>query len=558
MKSKKMGGRGNPFALMRYTTGSRGILLAFLIMAPVSAVLEVALAYAMAAAVDYAMYGELSEIGKYVLWFGFYIILNFLGGYGYKRIRWKLLTKTMADLKIDLHASILSMSLDSFQQRNSAEYISEMTTYMDILQNSYFSIILGLYPEGLKFIISTIAIFFISPVMGFFVLLLAVAQMCVPHFFSEQISEKGKTAAKRQEEHLVALKENFLSFQTVKMFHLAEIMKDKQREKAQKAEDAKYRSKSLNALSYELSFVFGCMMYLGIYLVGAWLVMKGYIRIADVICVSQLMVYVTSPLTSISGDIAEFKSSSQIAEEVLNILHQERVPDGGIQKSGVEKGVILQDVSFSYGERTILNHISFSFEKGKKYLILGESGCGKSTLLQLISRMYQPDSGRILLDQDVISEIRSEDYVKMVSCIPQEPFLYDDTLGNNVALFRNTEPKQVIRALQDAGLEEYLKRHPEGIEVKIGENASQMSGGEKQRISIARVLLAGSPIILMDESTSHLDPDTAAEIETFLFQLPDVMVIFVTHAVQNRTKELADMILELRDGKLHERDIKTL
>lgn len=124
--------------------------------------------------------------------------------------------------------------------------------------------------------------------------------------------------------------------------------------------------------------------------------------------------------------------------------------------------------------------------------------------------------------------------------------------SKNVKLFRKEGENEIIRALEKAGLGEYLKKSADGIYAKTGENGMQISGGEKQRISIARVLLKNGSVILMDESTSHLDPDTAKEIERIIFTLSDVTVIFVTHALRPETKKLADKTLKLIDGRLNE------
>jgi ABC-type multidrug transport system fused ATPase/permease subunit len=137
--------------------------------------------------------------------------------------------------------------------------------------------------------------------------------------------------------------------------------------------------------------------------------------------------------------------------------------------------------------------------------------------------------------------------------MPQEPFLFDGSIRMNVALGREASDEQIMEALKNAGLEDYLRRQPQGLDTNVGENAGQMSGGEKQRLSIARVLLFPAPILLMDESTSHLDPTTAAEIEELIFSRPDTTVIFVTHNLTAQTAANADKVLELREGKLTER-----
>lgn len=551
--AEKMSKRSNShYKLLKYIAVRRTHLCLFLILAPAFALVEVGLAYVMSDAIDYAMGGELSDIGHYIRAFALYIAMSFATGYGYKSIRRKLMANCMTALKTDVHSKIIKLPFDKFQEKNSAEYISMMTTNMDIVQDSYFNIILSLYPEMLQFLVSTIAMFLLAPVLGIYVLLLAVGQMLVPSIFTERIARKGKLAADSQKEHVVVLKENFQSFETARLFHIMGAMNDRQAEKCKKAEKAKCDSKLINALSYELSFVIGNGMYLGIYLIGAWLAIQGRLDISAIICASQLMVYITSPLTTISADLAELKSASRVAADLSELLATEIPESGNVCKEVMQEGILLDDVSFSYGECKVLSHINYYFEKGKKYIVLGESGCGKSTLLQLLTRLNIPESGTIRMDGMDINCINEADYANIVCCIPQEPFLYDATLEENVKLFRKEGENEIIRALEKAGLGEYLKKSADGIYAKTGENGMQISGGEKQRISIARVLLKNGSVILMDESTSHLDPDTAKEIERIIFTLSDVTVIFVTHALRPETKKLADKTLKLIDGRLNE------
>lgn len=440
--------------------------------------------------------------------------------------------------------------MQNFLTRNSANYLAELTVNADIVRNSWYNTLLSLYPDAVKFVTATVAMFFISPVLGIYVVILALVQTSIPSIFTKQIAEKGKVSAVSQEAHVVTLKENFLSFTTAHEFNIANHLSKKQEECCERAENAQYVSKVFNRLSFEISYAVGNAIYLGIYLVGALFVISGHISIASIIAASQLMVYIASPLTTISGDLAEIKSAAKIADGFETLLKMAPKQNGKEQKEKINSCITLDNINFSYGMRSIINNASYCFEKGKKYLILGESGSGKSTLLRLLSRLYMCDSGTISIDGVNIDKIRSEDYCQLVTCIPQEPFLYDETIVANVRLFRELSDQQVLAALSKAGLDEYISRLPNGIYTKVGENAIQMSGGEKQRLSIARALVGGCPIILMDESTSHLDSEIASEIEQLIFSLSDVMVLFVTHQLRKETLAKADEVLSIKGGNL--------
>jgi ATP-binding cassette subfamily B protein len=525
----------------------------YLILAPVAALVELGLAYAMSSAVDYALNGSLEDAGFYGLAYGCYILLSMICGYFCKRVRQQVLADTMVELKQKVYTSVMSLTLGQFQQKNSGGYLADLTTNMELVRDSLFQVMLTLYPEVLQFLVATVAMFWLSPWMGGYVILLAVAQMVIPAIFSKPIEERGRRFTQGQEHYTVTVKENLQSFQTAKLFHMEDYLAKRQRSACQQAEQARCASKSMNAFSYEVSFAIGNAIYLGIFLIGALMVIQGKLALAAVVAASQLMVYIASPLTTMSGDLAELKSTAQAAENFVTLLEQKPQSSGTLRPETVTTGLEVKNLCYAYPEHPVLEGLNVRFTLGKKYVILGGSGCGKSTLLKLLAGLDSAYQGQILLDGTSIGSLEPGVYTRLVSCMPQEPFLFDGSIRMNVALGRAATDEQIIRALDDAGLGDYLRRQPEGLDTQVGENAGQMSGGEKQRLSIARVLLFPAPILLMDESTSHLDPTTAAEIESLIFHRPDTTVIFVTHNLTPQTAEAADQIYELRQGRLVER-----
>jgi ATP-binding cassette subfamily B protein len=528
-------------------------LVVYLFLAPVNALVELGLAYAMSTAVDYAMNGSLSTAGRYVAFYVAYILLSMASGYFCKRVRQKVISHGMVALKQEVYDGVMALSLSRFMEKNSGGYLAELTTNMDMVRDSLLQVVLTLYPELLQFLVATVAMFWLSPWMGGYVILLAVGQMVIPTIFAKKIEERGRKFTQAQEGYTVTVKENLQSFQTAKLFHMEQFLAQRQRAACKRAEEARCNSKSMNALSYEVSFAIGNAIYLGIFLIGALMVIRGSLTLAAIVAASQLMVYIASPLTTVSGDIAEVKSATQVAENFAALLEKPEEAPGTEHPETVTAGLTLEGLSYSYPEHPVLQGLSYTFEHGKKYVILGGSGCGKSTLLKLLTGLDGAYGGEILLDGASIRDIDRGAYTRLVSCMPQEPFLFDGSIRMNVALGREASDEQITEALKNAGLEDYLRRQPQGLDTNVGENAGQMSGGEKQRLSIARVLLFPAPILLMDESTSHLDPTTAAEIEELIFSRPDTTVIFVTHNLTAQTAANADKVLELREGKLTER-----
>ena len=538
-----------------YLRQGKGHLALYLLLAPLNALVEIGLAAAMASAVDYAMSGQVQDMGRYVGLYALYVLLGFGVGYGVKRARILLLGRVIAALKQDVYEHVMYLPYPKFRENNSAEYLAELTSNMEIVRESYFTALLRLYPEVLKFVVATVAMIWLSPWLGMYVLLLAGLQMVVPVIFSKKITEKGRYYAQCNEGYMVTAKEDLLSYETSTLYQILGFLTGRHRKKSVETERARSDSKLINAMSYEVSFAIGNVMYLGIYVIGAFLTLTGHLGVPAIIAAAQLMVYIASPLTTISGDIAELKSALKVVGQYVQLVTGPQRPQGGVQPGPFAHSLSLDHVTFSYGDRTLLSGQSYAFEKGKKYIIHGESGCGKSTLLKLLQRLLPPQAGAVTLDGVDVEQVDRTAYAAKLCCIPQEPFLFDDTILENVRLYRDYTQEQVMEALDKAGLAQMVARLPQGVHTPIGENASFLSGGEKQRLAIARALLSNPEILLVDEGTSHLAPATAQEIETLIFSIPHLTVIAVSHILHPSTVEMAHKMLHLHGGMLEEEPI---
>ena len=540
--------------LFRYLATTPRRLALYMIIAPVNAAVDVGLAYIMAIAIEFAMAGDLRQAGKYTLIFICYILLSFFTGYFRKKLRFGILRDSVSELQTALHKQIFARSAEAFAALHTADYISKLTNDVEIIRDSLFNTILGIYTEILELTIAVVAMLYLSPILGVFAIFMAVSQLIVPLFFTKRISTTGKAYADAQKNYMVILKENLAAFSICRLFHLEAEINQRQSQYSKAKEVARVKSRSATALSYELSFAVGNGMFLGIYLLGAVLALKGHIRISAIVAATQLMTYIASPLTTISEEIAELKSAQKVSEDLVKLLQQPVISQGTVHKADMKCGIRFRNVSFSYNSKPVLNQVNYSFQAGKKYLITGDSGSGKSTFLAVLAQLYQSYTGSVFLDDVNAREICPNDRARLIACIPQTAVLLDGTVADNVRLFGNYSDEMVLEALDLAGLHEWVQEAAAGIHTQLGENASEMSGGERQRLAIARALIRKSPVLLMDESTSNLDAATAQEIEKTVFGLSNVMVLFVTHHAQPSTYSMSDCILQIRDGRLFEKE----
>jgi ATP-binding cassette, subfamily B, heavy metal transporter len=216
--------------------------------------------------------------------------------------------------------------------------------------------------------------------------------------------------------------------------------------------------------------------------------------------------------------------------------------------------VRFEGVSFAYDERrTILNNVSFTVAPGQMVALVGATGSGKSTIGRLLFRYYDVNGGRILIDGQDLRDVQQQSVRKAVGIVPQDTVLFNDTIGYNLTYAKlGSSQEEIEKAADLAHIGAFIKTLPDGYKTMVGERGLKLSGGEKQRVAIARVILKGSPILLFDEATSALDTHTEKEIQA---NLREVATGRTTLVIAHRLSTIvdADQILVLDKGSIVER-----
>lgn len=281
---------------------------------------------------------------------------------------------------------------------------------------------------------------------------------------------------------------------------------------------------------------------------------KGEISVGTAIIIIQLSTHIVGPVKTSISLINQIKSVSLIVDKIDEILcdSSEDIEDLSLER--FEKSIEIKNLNFSYSdERQALNNINLTFEKNKKYAIVGESGSGKSTLTKLLMRYYKNYNGEILIDNKNLQKILSHDLYKNISMIQQNVFMFDDSIKENIKLYADYSDDEILEVCGRSGLSNLISILPNGINSLVGENGNKLSGGEKQRIAIARSLINDTKILILDESTSALDNETAYNLETSLLSINDLTLVVVTHKLIKNILLSYDEIIVMKDGMIIEK-----
>ena len=288
----------------------------------------------------------------------------------------------------------------------------------------------------------------------------------------------------------------------------------------------------------------------GVFFVGAYISIKtGEIAPSVIILFVQLMNYIISPLMQVPTTLSKRMSCKPIFKKISEIIKQEEDNKEGKSIDNINE-IIISNLQFSYEDKVILNDISHKFEKNKSYAIVGTSGSGKTTLVNLLLGKHNDYSGDIHYNNTELKEISIDSLFEISSFVEQNVFVFDDSIINNITMYSNIDEKLLQEAINKSGLSTLIEE--KGTDYRCGENGCNLSGGEKQRISIARALVKKSQLLLLDEATSALDNETSASITNNLLAIDNTTKIMITHRLDEEILTKFDEIIVMKNGEIVE------
>jgi ATP-binding cassette subfamily B protein len=313
---------------------------------------------------------------------------------------------------------------------------------------------------------------------------------------------------------------------------------------------------SLGWLNFGQAVIFGVGMAI-VMVMSAREVQAGTQSLGDFVFINAMLMQLSIPLNFIGFIYREIRQGLTDIEQMFDLLDvQQEVQDKpNAEPLDVDKGAIrFNDVHFAYdANRPILKGVSFEVPAGKTVAIVGPSGAGKSTISRLLFRFYDVQSGSVTIDGQDVRDVTQESLRKVIGMVPQDTVLFNDTIAYNIRYGRtDASDQEVEKAAEMAQISGFIKHLPEGYQAMVGERGLKLSGGEKQRVAIARTILKAPPILILDEATSALDTATEQEIQSAL----DIVsrgrtTLVIAHRLS--TVIGADEIIVLKEGLIAER-----
>ncbi len=463
----------------------------------------------------------------------------------------KFITQGMSQYREYVFERLTQKSISAFTSESTATYISALTNDLQAIEQGYLWDTFSIFVNLFTFIGALALMVWYSPLLtaiaiGFSLLPLLASLLTV-----NTVAEQEKAVSAKNEAYTSTLKDCLGGFSVIKAFKAEVKMLSIFKENVKQLSNAQCKKHRMIIIVQMLASIAGITAQLGVFIFGAYLATQDNgITAGTTIVFVQLMNYVISPIGTIPTCLAERKAAKVLIEKTACALSAS-ITETEHEVCKMERGITLQNLSFGHDDqKTVLKNINYTFERGKKYAIVGASGSGKSTMVNLLTAAYRNYDGAIYYDDTELRNINSEALYELEGIIQQSVFVFNATIKDNITMFDDFDEKQIDEAIRLSGLTALLAE--KGEEYLCGENGCALSGGEKQRISIARSLLKKSQILLVDEATAALDRETAYQVSDAILNLTDMTVIEITHSLEESLLRRYDGIITLKNGYIVE------
>ena len=443
---------------------------------------------------------------------------------------------------------VLHRTVAQYNAEGDAAYLSLLTTDLRTLYDDYYMSLFNIAFWGGIMLCALAMYLYISPVMLLAILLVTIPPLVLPRRMNERLKATRDAFSLQMAGYTQQLKELLGGFEVIRSFLREDAYAALHQKAAHKARKSELDyQQSLNAMVTNTSLISN-LIFPVVMLVGLFLAFDGRLTMGTVSTAASMANFVITPCHQIAQCWAKVKSSQGIRQRLEAAMAEPQAAEHG-EPIGPIESIQCETVRFAYPNTAepVLKDASLTVDAAQKVALVGESGCGKSTLAKLLFQYYPDYSGDILFNGRQVRTLDRTALYRRVGYIAQTAYLFHDTIRNNICLHEDFPDEQLAHAIAAAGLADWVASLPDGLDTVISENGKNLSGGQRQRIGIARLALRSYDLIIADEITASLDPDTSQQVMENLIAMP-CMVVAITHDVSGAFMKRFDKVYRVTYG----------
>ncbi len=462
------------------------------------------------------------------------------------------ISKAMRQYKDTALDKISQKGISAFRRENTSLYTSALSNDAASIEKSYLESSFELIMHLILFVGAFAMMLWYSPLLTLVTIGFTILPVTASLLTGNRAAFAEKELSDKNESYMSMLKDCLTGFSVIKSFKAEKRILAQLAESNSRCAAARCRRGKIAVVLETVGLAAGFITQFGVFFFSAYLALSGKgITAGVIILFVQLINFVISPIASVPKILSERKAAKALMKKLAGAVSDNVREDGSCTLSALETGIEVKNVTFGYDEEKIVLHgVSAHFEAGKSYALVGASGSGKSTLLNLLMASHGGFEGEILYDKTPVKNIRSDSLYDLVSVVEQNVFIFNASIRDNITMFGDFPKEKTDNAIELSGLSSLIAQ--KGEDYLCGENGSGLSGGEKQRISIARSLLRNSQVLLADEATAALDKATAYQVTDAILDLEGITRITVTHALDESLLGRYDCIMTMKSGQIVE------
>ena len=478
------------------------------------------------------------------------ILFRFLSSYCSHRAAWKL----VLELRLKVYHSIQSFSMDYFHNKQTGELLSRVMNDVATFEQLYAHIIPDIVTNAVTLTGVTIILFSINTRLALITCIPVPFILLSGWIISHKVRPNFRRMQKSQGELSAQLQDNLSGIHEIQAFGMQDAAFEKVHNKGEDFTHNMLRALKLSAVFHpgvEFLTSLGSVIVVGF---GGLLAYRNQLSVSDVVGFLLYLALFYAPITGLAQLLETTQQALAGAERVIEILDAPRNITDNPNALPVGKAlgsISFENVSFSYLEGVpVLDNVSFTILPGQMAALVGATGVGKTTISQLIARFYDPSNGRVCLDGYDMRSITLESLRRNISMVLQDTFLFNGTIGENIAFARpDATFEEIENSARIARIHDDIMEMPQAYQTQVGERGVKLSGGQKQRIAIARAVLCQTPVLILDEATASVDVHTEAKIQQAINDIAGTRTI-ITIAHRLSTVRNADCIFVFEKGHI--------
>ncbi len=468
----------------------------------------------------------------------------------YSMIENRYLKTVLYTMRSEAFRSISAKKYRHFNEYGTADWKAFLVSDLQLLENHYVIPVVHALTDGITLLITLAALLRINVAATIFVLAASCVPLLLSRYLITPVQQKFGAYSKYMGEYTLHLSDYLEGFEEFTDYHAQRSVQALHAQRADELEQKKKKAYlQLDFMSNAIA-ISSVAVTIGILLVGMFLALHGRLTVGQVFAISFISNGVSTPLSNLSDYIPKILSVKEVVDKYnLLVCSEQEAPWLGELKKGID----IQNVSLTIGEKRVLDQVSFQFHLGKKYALVGESGSGKSTLLKLMMGYYDHYEGNVFYDAVDSRTVDSDSLYRYISYVPQKGVLLNATVRDNFTLFEEqTEDRAVMEMIARTGLTQRLNAFDSVLDHVLSDAGEEFSGGERQRLALGRALLAQKDILFLDEATSALDHERYLDMEKVILESAVPMIVSVQHRLEKNVMEHYDVILVMRNGEIVE------